>query len=375
MGIDHPTWQQLAQDWFDRQLTKIRLTNAAQRLWRYLLQQACIRQFYEIRSADLAAALQICGKTLERARAALQAAGLLHYEVRGKQVYYRLVLPAALWQQDLLVGDADVIHTSAIDASVCAMHPQIELQSQALGAAGGAVLALLAQLAEQVQAQAAMLAQLQAQLAAQTAASATACQTSAAEEQTDQTPAAEQASSQTRQSLLRSEEKTPINAPQTAPQPVYWNRAAYCTYQKAETSRSPDILFNDRYEIFLQDYLDQYGDNRLAEACFNHFAMVKEVYRSRGKKRLTEQGFYRILQELEQLTGTDVEQKLAIMERSLRNNWVGFFPLPENTPEYQQAARKKQGRKRASYRNSYASPHGVYQNFKSKPRDLSGLER
>ena len=78
-------------------------------------------------------------------------------------------------------------------------------------------------------------------------------------------------------------------------------KAAICTssdYAASIPSRQPDILFNNKYEILLQDYLNNYHDSRFAEACFNHFEMIKELYQSRGKKALTEFGFHNIMQQL-----------------------------------------------------------------------------
>ena len=147
---------------------------------------------------------------------------------------------------------------------------------------------------------------------------------------------------------------------------------------KQKQLHQPDILFNDKYEILLWDYLNKYKDNRFAEACCNHFIMVKEIYQHKGKKKLTEAGFYNIMNELEQLSGNDMTLKLAIMERSLRNRWAGFFALPDNTPEHKKAEQKKQGRKRSSYRNSYGR-HQYRSHYDSmqprEGRDLSYLEQ
>ena len=147
---------------------------------------------------------------------------------------------------------------------------------------------------------------------------------------------------------------------------------------KQKQLHQPDILFNDKYEILLWDYLNKYKDNRFAEACCNHFIMLKEIYQHKGKKKLTEAGFYNIMNELEQLSGNDMTLKLAIMERSLRNRWTGFFALPDNTPEHKKAEKKKQGRKRNSYHNS--SGHRQYRSYYDsmqprEGRDLSYLEQ
>ena len=106
--------------------------------------------------------------------------------------------------------------------------------------------------------------------------------------------------------------------------------------------------------------------------------MVKEIYQHKGKKKLPEAGFYNIMNELEQLSGNDMMLKLAIMERSLRNRWTGFFALPDNTPEHKKAEQKKQGRKRSSYRNSYG--HRQYRSHYDsmqprEGRDLRYLEQ
>ena len=91
--------QQAKQDvlqWFYEQAKAHKLTGTAQRLWYWLFTQLSMVQpdrFYEISSRTLADELDVCVKSIERSRKALQQAGLLHYEVRGKSVYYRLLLP------------------------------------------------------------------------------------------------------------------------------------------------------------------------------------------------------------------------------------------------------------------------------------------
>ena len=154
-------------------------------------------------------------------------------------------------------------------------------------------------------------------------------------------------------------------------------------HEQEKRQRFPDVLFNNRYEILLQEYLDKYRDGRFAEACLNHFEMLKDKYKSSGKKRLTEFGFYSIMENLETLTGSDMALKLAVMERSLRNGWVGFFPLPDNTPEHADMEQKQRGRKRNSYRRQYDNDRAYSANGKSHPRhkfkqegrDLSFLEK
>ena len=55
---------------------------------------------------------------------------------------------------------------------------------------------------------------------------------------------------------------------------------------KQKQLHQPDILFNDKYEILLWDYLNKYKDNRFAEACCNHFIMVKEIYQDVYKRQV-----------------------------------------------------------------------------------------
>ena len=89
------------------------------------------------------------------------------------------------------------------------------------------------------------------------------------------------------------------------------------------------------------------------------------------------------MENLEALTGSDMALKLAVMERSLRNGWVGFFPLPDNTPEYADMEQRQRGRKRSSYRRQYDNDRAYSANGKSHPRhkfkqegrDLSFLEK
>ncbi|MBR5320106.1 MAG: hypothetical protein IKU46_11025 [Peptococcaceae bacterium] len=259
--------------WFYSFTARVRLTGTAQRLWHclyYRMDGTATGRFCEIASTSLEDELGICRKTLQRARVALAKAGLIRCEVRGKSVYYMLLMP-------------DMNNQTEADPST---RP---------------------------------------------------CR--AAQDDTQ---------SKSRQTAVRNEVLNLSTSPcpvslseQTAGQHKT-QKADIVTshdYAASKPSRQPDILFNNKYEILLQDYLNNYHDNRFAKACFNHFEMVKELYQSRGKKALTEFGFHNIMQQLEQLT-TDMDTKLAIMERSMRNRWAGFFPLPENTPEYKKQSRK-----------------------------------
>ena len=294
--------------WFYSFTAKARLTGTAQHLWHclyYRMDGTAAGRFYEIASTSLEDELGICRKTLQRARVALAKAGLIQCEVRGKSVYYMLLMPEGIDNS-----------TEADPSTRPFRAAQDDTQSKShQTAVKNGVLNL----------------------------STSPCPGSPSGR------AAEQ----------REAERADI--------------VTSSDYAIARPSRQPDILFNNKYEILLQDYLNKYHDSRFAEACFNHFEMLKELYRSRGKKALTEFGFHNIMQQLEQFS-TDMDTKLAIMERILRNRWTGFFPLPENTPEYKKAEQKKQGRKRSSYRNSYRGYSSKpWQKFKPEGRDLNYL--
>ncbi|MBR5318288.1 MAG: hypothetical protein IKU46_01670 [Peptococcaceae bacterium] len=293
--------------WFYNFTVKVRLTGTAQRLWHclyYRMNGTHTGRFCEIASTSLETELGICRKTLQRARVALAKAGLIRCEVRGKSVYYMLLMP-------------DMNHQTEVDPSTRPFRAaQDDTQSKSH-------------------------------------------QTAARNEGLNLSTSLCPGSPSGRAAKQREAERADISTSRD--------------YAASRPSRQPDILFNNKYEILLQDYLNKYHDSRFAEACFNHFEMVKELYRSRGKKALTEFGFHNIMQQLEQLT-TDMDTKLAIMERSLRNRWAGFFPLPENTPEYRNAEQKKQGRERSSCRNSYSSHNNKpWQKFKPEGRDLNYL--
>ena len=259
--------------WFYNFTVKVRLTGTAQRLWHclyYRMNGTHTGRFCEIASTSLETELGICRKTLQRARVALAKAGLIRCEVRGKSVYYMLLMP-------------DMNHQTEVDPSTRPFRAaQDDTQSKSH-------------------------------------------QTAARNEGLNLSTSLCPGSPSGRAAKQREAERADISTSRD--------------YAASRPSRQPDILFNNKYEILLQDYLNKYHDSRFAEACFNHFEMVKELYRSRGKKALTEFGFHNIMQQLEQLT-TDMDTKLAIMERSMRNRWAGFFPLPENTPEYKKQSRK-----------------------------------
>ena len=82
--------------WFYSFTARVRLTGTAQRLWHclyYRMDGTATGRFCEIASTSLEAELGICRKTLQRARVALAKAGLIRCEVRGKSVYYMLLMP------------------------------------------------------------------------------------------------------------------------------------------------------------------------------------------------------------------------------------------------------------------------------------------
>ncbi len=371
--------QQVKQDvlqWFYEQAKVHKLTGTAQRLWYWLFTQLSMVQpdrFYEISSRVLANELGVCLKSIERSRRALQQAGLLHYEVRGKSVYYRLLLPGLDDSTSLayrgVLDQKSVEHQVPVGLAETD-NSNFNLISSAAGdiAYTATITQQLAELTAKLEEYARQIAQLQIQLAEQ--------KDSANQASVDIAATSNDTAIFCRCILDQKnvEHQAPASQADTN-NPTNSKDYAAC---KQKQLHQPDILFNDKYEILLWDYLNKYKDNRFAEACCNHFIMVKEIYQHKGKKKLTEAGFYNIMNELEQLSGNDMTLKLAIMERSLRNRWAGFFALPDNTPEHKKAEQKKQGRKRSSYRNSYG--HRQYRSHYDsmqprEGRDLSYLEQ
>ena len=394
--------QQAKQDvlqWFYEQAKAHKLTGTAQRLWYWLFTQLSMVQpdrFYEISSRVLADELDVCVKSIERGRKALQQAGLLHYEVRGKSVYYRLLLP----ETDCLESGAIRAEKRTSDA------PHVFLQSPAVGdiAYTATITQQLAELSAKLEEYARQIAQLQIQLAEQKDSANQAsldiadtgndtaifCRGILDQKNVEHQAPASQADTNDNCIMFKTKTDTVTRVVTDSTNPCQ-NGATITNSQdyaacKQKQLHQPDILFNDKYEILLWDYLNKYKDNRFAEACCNHFIMVKEIYQHKGKKKLTEAGFYNIMNELEQLSGNDMTLKLAIMERSLRNRWTGFFALPDNTPEHKKAEQKKQGRKRVGcgahnaplYRNSYGRNQYRSHYDRLQPRegrDLSYLEQ
>ena len=395
--------QQAKQDvlqWFYEQAKAHKLTGTAQRLWYWLFTQLSMVQpdrFYEISSRTLANELGVCLKSIERSRKALQQAGLLHYEVRGKSVYYRLLLPDLDDSTSLTckgVLDQKSVEQQAPVGLAETDNSNFNLISSAAGdiAYTATITQQLAELTAKLEEYARQIAQLQIQLAEQ--------KDSANQASVDIADTGNDTAIFCRSILDQKNvgHQAPASQADTADyttltdtnNPTNSKDYAAC---KQKQLHQPDILFNDKYEILLWDYLNKYKDNRFAEACCNHFIMVKEIYQHKGKKKLTEAGFYNIMNELEQLSGNDMTLKLAIMERSLRNRWTGFFALPDNTPEHKKAEKKKQGRKRVGcgaistekrasnaplYRNSYGRNQYRSHYDRLQPRegrDLSYLEQ
>lgn len=379
--------QQVKQDvlqWFYEQAKAHKLTGTAQRLWYWLFTQLSMVQpdrFYEISSRVLANELNVCVKSIERSRKALQQAGLLHYEVRGKSVYYRLLLP-----------EPNCVESGAISAEKRASDaPHVFQQPAAAGDIDHTVTITqqLAELTAKLEEYARQIAQLQIQLAEQKDSANQAsvdiadtsndtaifCRGILDQKNVDHQAPASQADTNDNCIMFKTNTNTVTQV--VGDSATITNSKDYAACKQKQLHQ-PDILFNDKYEILLWDYLNKYKDNRFAEACCNHFIMVKKIYQHKGKKKLTEAGFYNIMNELERLSGNDMTLKLAIMERSLRNRWTGFFALPDNTPEHKKAEQKKQGRKRSSYRNSYG--HRQYRSHYDsmqprEGRDLSYLEQ
>ena len=374
--------QQVKQDvlqWFYEQAKAHKLTGTAQRLWYWLFTQLSMVQpdrFYEISSRTLADELDVCVKSIERSRKALQQAGLLHYEVRGKSVYYRLLLPGLDDSTSLackgVLDQKSVEHQAPVGLAETD-NSNFNLISSAAGDIDHTVTITqqLAELIAKLEEYARQITQLQIQLAE--------LKDSADQASVDIADTINDTAIFCRGILDQKnvEHYPSANEEDTNNGATIANSQDYAACKQKQLHQ-PDILFNDKYEILLWDYLNKYKDNRFAEACCNHFIMVKEIYQHKGKKKLTEAGFYNIMNELEQLSGNDMTLKLAIMERSLRNRWTGFFALPDNTPEHKKAEQKKQGRKRSSYRNSYG--HRQYRSHYDsmqprEGRDLSYLEQ
>ena len=403
--------QQAKQDvlqWFYEQAKAHKLTGTAQRLWYWLFTQLSMMQpdrFYEISSRTLADELDVCVKSIERGRKALQQAGLLHYEVRGKSVYYRLLLPGLDDSTSLacrgIIDQKSIEHQAPVGLAETD-NSNFNLISSAAGniAYTATITQQLAELTAKLEEYARQIAQLQIQLAEQKDSAnqvsvdiadtgndtAIFCRGILDRKSVEHQAPASQADTNDNCIMFKTKTNTvariAANATFCADNP-YQNGATITNSRdyaacKQKQLHQPDVLFNDKYEILLWDYLNKYKDNRFAEACCNHFIMVKEIYQHKGKKKLTEAGFYNIMNELEQLSGNDMTLKLAIMERSLRNRWTGFFALPDNTPEHKKAEQKKQGRKRSSYHNSYGRNQyrSHYDSMQPREgRDLSYLEQ
>ena len=321
--------QQAKQDvlqWFYEQAKAHKLTGTAQRLWYWLFTQLSMVQpdrFYEISSRVLADELNVCIKSIERSRKTLQQARLLHYEVRGKSVYYRLLLP-----------ETDCVESGAISAEKHTSDaPHFFPQSATTGdiAYTATITQQLAELTAKLEEYARQIAQLQIQLAEQKD-SANQASVDIADTGNDtaifcrgildqknvghQAPAS-QADTNDNCIMFKTNTNTVTRVATDGANPCQ-NGATITNSQdyaacKQKQLHQPDILFNDKSEILLWDYLNKYKDNRFAEACCNHFIMVKEIYQYKGKKKLTEAGFYNIMNELEQLSGNDMTLKLAIM--------------------------------------------------------------
>ena len=309
--------------WFYTFTTNTRLSATAQQLWHclyYRMGQNHTTHFCEIASTAIEAELGICRKTLQRARVALVKAGLLRCEVRGKSVYYMLLVPE----------DSSNIQPESTVSNTVNEAPMNNTTASTKNTALHA-------------------------------------------DMTDTTVTADDSAF-----CMNTIITMPLSADASdAVSAQYPPAATSRDYAAAMPQRQPDVLFNNKYEILLYEYLDKYRDNRFAQACSNHFAMLKELYRSRGKKTLTAGGFHNIMQQLDILSGDDMETRLAIMERSLRNRWAGFFPLPENSIEYKKAEQHKQGRKQSSYRSSCTRSGKRYPKPKFQPegRDLNYLMR
>ena len=399
--------QQAKQDvlqWFYEQAKAHKLTGTAQRLWYWLFTQLSMVQpdrFYEISSRTLANELAVCLKSIERSRKALQQAGLLHYEVRGKSVYYRLLLPDLDDSTSLtcrgVLDQKSIEHQVPVGLAETD-NSNFNLISSAAGDISytATITQQLAELTAKLEEYARQIAQLQIQLAEQKDSANQAsvdiadtgndtaifCRGILDQKNVEHQAPASQADTNDNCIMFKTNTNTVAwvaadGANSCQNDAIITNSQDYAACKQKQLHQ-PDILFNDKYEILLWDYLNKYKDNRFAEACCNHFIMVKEIYQHKGKKKLTEAGFYNIMNELEQLSGNDMTLKLAIMERSLRNRWTGFFALPDNTPEHKKAEQKKQGRKRSSYRNSYG--HRQYRSHYDsmqprEGRDLSYLEQ
>lgn len=256
----------------------VSLSPTAGSLLQYLQQNTMPNRYSSFSGKVLEAALGICRKSLQRARRALVAAGLLDYHVAGRLVYYRL-LPHA--------------NDTAVTVTVNTV--------SAANASGGDSMSMLRAMQQTI-------AMLEAQLRVCTAELARLQQCVAPQ------------SAQTECVVVDT-------APAVAPEPV-----------KAESvltaaSSNEDVLFSNRYQQLLEPYLAAEPDPKYRAACMDHFRMMKAAYSRRGKRKLTEAGFHRIMQQLDTLCGTDTELRLAIMARSLRRHWTGFFALPHNTTE------------------------------------------
>lgn len=96
--------EDLVLGWFYKHEKTRKLSGTTLRLWFYLydlMGTAHANHFYELSTQTLVDELELSSKSLDRSRQALQEAGFLQFEIRGKSIYYMLLLPETLIQQDV----------------------------------------------------------------------------------------------------------------------------------------------------------------------------------------------------------------------------------------------------------------------------------
>ena len=292
----------------------VSLSPAASSLLQYLQQHTTTNRYSSFSGKVLEAALGICRKSLQRARRALVAAGLLDYHVAGRMVYYRL-LPGA-------TGTMSSANVKAATAST-----------------DGDTMSMLEAMQHTI-------AMLEAQLRL--------CTAELARLQQCVQPEADQS----------------VTAAAHAESAVEAKPAEAKPVTVTEVTSNEDVLFNNRYQQLLEPYLAEVTDPKYRTACMDHFRMLKAAFSRRGKRKMTEAGFHRIMHQLDTLCGTDTELRLAIMARSLRSHWTGFYALPHNTPEQKAMERRALARSaepKASAKQNY-KPAYTHSNRSSGPK-------
>lgn len=165
--------EDLVLSWFYKHEKTRKLSGTTLRPWFYLydlMGTAHANRFYELSTQTLVDELELSSKSLDRSRQALQEAGFLQFEVRGKSIYYMLLLPETLIQQDVQHTAETAQNKETIPPEARNAHSfwwdGYEITARRESSQTN-ISALLQQLEAQLQEYAVVIEQLQAQLAEQ----------------------------------------------------------------------------------------------------------------------------------------------------------------------------------------------------------------